>query len=57
MNKYYINYNIEANFEKYKSLLNKKEKTGDDYKAINNYSIENIKNLREERVDQRCNNA
>ena len=57
MNKYYINYNIEANFEKYKNLLIKKEKTGDDYKTINNYSIENIKNLREERVDQRCNNA
>ena len=57
MNKYYVDYNIESHFQNYKNLLSKKEKTEEDYKTINNYNIENIKNLREERVNQRCNNA
>ena len=57
MNKYYISYNIERHFENYKNLLNKKEKTAEDYKNLNEYSIENIKKKREDRVEERCNNA
>ena len=57
MNKFYVNYNIDGHYEVYKNALNVEKKTSEDYKKINNYSFENIKNLREERVDQRCNNA
>ena len=54
MDKYYSNYNIENNYEYYKNLLNKKDKTEEDYKKIDEYSIEYIKNLREKNVDERC---
>ena len=57
MNKYYVNYNIEGHYESYQNLLNIKKKTTEDYNKLNNYSIENIKKIREDRVEERCNNA
>ena len=57
MNDYYIDYNIEGNYKLYQSLLKEEKKGEEEYKKINTYSIQNIKNLREERVTNRCNNA
>ena len=57
MNKYYVDYNIESHYEKYQNLLKEEKKGEEELKMINNYSIENIKNLREDRVTIRCNNA
>ena len=57
MNKYYSNYNIENNYEYYKNLMSKNEKTNEDYNKMDEYSIEYIKNLREKNVDERCNKA
>ena len=57
MNKYYSNYNIENNYEYYKDLINKKEKTSEDFKKLDEYSFEFIKTMRENNVNDRCNKA
>ena len=57
MDKYYIDYNIESHYIEYQNLLKEEKKGEEELKKINTYSIENIKKLREERVNTRCNNA
>ena len=57
MDKYYVDYNIEAHYKEYQSLLKEDKKGEEEIKKINTYSIQNIVNLREERVSQRCDRA
>ena len=57
MDKYYIDYNIESHYQEYQNLLKEGKKGEEELKKINTYSIENIKNLREDRVNTRCKNA
>ena len=57
MDKYYVDYNIEAHYKEYQSLLKEDKKGEEEIKKINTYSIQNIINLREDRVSQRCDRA
>ena len=55
MDKFYVDYDIENHYRQYQNLLKIENKNEEELKKIDTYSIENIKNLRENRVITRCN--